>query len=177
MTGVQTCALPIYAAGDTTFIGKVGDTTALTSLTTDASTVAGSPAVGVGTTWIKGGVVTTTGAQTYNDAVKLDVLDVTLTSTAPGANASTGSGNGNITFAKTLDGAQNLTINTAGDTIFLGKVGDLIALTSLTTDASTVAGTPAVGLGTTWIKGGVVTTTGTQTYNDAVRIEIGRAHV
>jgi hypothetical protein len=114
----------------------VGGTTALTSLTTNAG----------GTTAINGGAVTTTGAQTYNDAVTLGV-----------ATTLTGVGN---TFASTLNGAQTLSINDSGTTTFGGSVGGTAALTSLTTNAG----------GTTAINGGAVTTTGAQTYNDAVSL-------
>ncbi len=67
---------------------------------------------------------------------------------------------GNITFAKTLDGAQAVTINTAGDTVFTGKVGFTDALSSLTTDDS--------GAGKTYVNGGLVKTVGAQTFNDPI---------
>ena len=113
---------------------------ALTSLTTDAT----------GTTEINGGSVDTTGNQTYNDAVQLGA-DATLTST----------GAGTIEFDTILDGPQNLIVNTSGITRFDGAVGNVAALTSLTTDAG----------GTTEINGGSVDTTGNQTYNDAVELD------
>src|SRR5262249_58901507 len=68
-------------------LGAVGGTTDLTSLTTDAA----------GSTDLNGGIVKTTGAQTYNDAVTLSAA-TTLTST----------GAGNVGFAKTVDGAFSL---------------------------------------------------------------------
>ena len=131
--------LTVNASGTTTFAGIVGGNTALTSLTTDSA----------GTTAINGGAVTTTGAQTYNDAVNLGA-DTTLAST----------GNGNINLASTVNGAQTLTVNTGGTTTFGGVVGGTAALTSVTTDAG----------GTAAINGGAVTTTGAQTYNDAVTL-------
>ena len=70
----------------------------------------------------------------------------------------TSAGLGNVTFGKTVDGAFSLTVNTGGTTVFDGAVGSGTALTSLTTDAP----------GTTDINGLSVTTTGAQTYNDAV---------
>ena len=66
---------------------------ALASLTTDAP----------GTTDLNGGVVNTSGAQTYNDPVLLTANTV-LTSQS----------GGDITFASTVDGAFALTVNTAG---------------------------------------------------------------
>ncbi|GGY16270.1 hypothetical protein GCM10008098_04400 [Rhodanobacter panaciterrae] len=129
--------LTVNTGGVTTFGGVVGGTTALTSLTTDAT----------GSTTL-GGNVSTTGAQTYNDAVTLGG-DATLAS----------SGSGAIKLASTVNGAHNLTVNTGGVTTFGGVAGGTTALTSLTTDAG----------GSTTL-GGNVSTTGAQTYNDAVTL-------
>ena len=71
----------VNGAGTTTFGGAVG-TTPLASLTTDA----------LGTTDINGGAVTTTGFQSYGNAVVL-TADLLAKSTA----------GGNVTFAKTVD--------------------------------------------------------------------------
>src|SRR5205085_9623970 len=70
---------------------------------------------------------------------------------------------GNITLAKTVNGAQALAVNTAGTTTFGGAVGNSTALASVTTDAA----------GSTAINGGSVATTGTQTYNDDVTLGAG----
>ncbi len=67
---------------------------------------------------------------------------------------------GNVTFNSTINGGQNLVINTGGATTFGGVVGGTTALTSLTTNA----------VGTTAINGGAITTTSNQTYNDAVTL-------
>ena len=137
-------ALTVNTAGRTIFSGAVGLGNALASVTTDAP----------GATQLNGGSVTTTGAQTYNDAATL------------GANTTLVSGaGGDITFARTLDSAtsgtpETLAIDTAGRTIFGGTVGATNALASVTTDAP----------GTTQLNGGSVTTTGAQTYNDAVTL-------
>src|SRR5205823_5780805 len=96
------------------------------------------------------------GTQTYNDAVSL-TSDATLASS--GAAAA-----GNITFAGTVDGAKNLTVNTAGTTAFQANVGNTTALVSLTTNAG---GTTTIGTGTVPV---TVKTSGTQTYNDAVSL-------
>src|SRR5262249_9790077 len=93
---------------------------------------------------LNAGSVTTTGNQTYNDAVIL-TKDDTLSG-------------GNVTFNSTVDGAYSLTVNSAGTTTFNGAVGSGTALVRLTTDAP----------GTTDPNAGSVTTTGNQTYNDAV---------
>ncbi|HTO51322.1 MAG TPA: autotransporter-associated beta strand repeat-containing protein, partial [Burkholderiales bacterium] len=131
-------ALTANSTGTTTFGGAVGGTTALASLTTNAG----------GTTAINGGAVTTTGAQTYNDAVTL------------GANTTLNAGAGAINFANTLNGGFALTANSTGATTFGGVVGGVTPLASLTTNAG----------GTTAINGGAVTTTGAQTYGDAVTV-------
>ena len=101
------------STGDTTFNGAVGNTNALTSLTTNAG----------GTTHINGGSVETTGDQTYGDDVQLG-NDTTLEA-----------GAGDITFEGTLDGLFFLVANSTGDTTFNAAVGNTNALTSLTTNA------------------------------------------
>jgi filamentous hemagglutinin family protein len=135
--------LTVNTQGVTTFGGAVGATNALASLTTNAG----------GTTRIDGGSVRTTGAQTYGDAVTLGA-DTTLTSTGGGA----------IAFANTVNSfdatPRALTVNTTGASTFTGAVGGTNALASLTTNAG----------GTTAINGGLVRTTGNQTYNDAVSL-------
>jgi hypothetical protein len=134
-------ALTVNTSGDTTFLDSVGATQALTSLTTDASTA--------GRVRLNGGSVTTTGAQSYGEVVVLGA-NTTLTST----------GAGDISFGNTLDGAYSLVVNTAGVTRFNGAVGTGTPLTSLTTDAP----------GTVVMNAGTVTTTGAQTYNDAMSL-------
>src|SRR5262249_55923814 len=121
-----------------TFTGSIGATTALTSVTTDAA----------GTTAI-GGNVSTTGLQSYGDAVTLGGTAVLASS-----------GSGAVTFGSTVNGGSNLTVNTAGVTTFSGVVGGITALASLTTDAP----------GSTNLNGGTYTTTGNQTFNDPVSL-------
>ena len=137
LNGAQTLA--VNTSGATTFTGSVGNSTALTSLTTNAG----------GTVAINGGVVNTTGAQSYGDAATLGA-DTTLTST----------GAGDINFGSTLNGAQTLSINTAGVTTFNGDVGNSTALTSLTTNIG----------GSVVVNGGLIKTTGAQTFNDAITL-------
>jgi filamentous hemagglutinin family protein len=129
-------SLTVNSPGATTFGGAVD--------------VAGLLTNSGGTTAINGGMVTTTGGQTYNDAVTL------------GANATFNAGAGPITFASTVDGLFSLTANTTGATTFGGAVGGTNALTTLTTNAD----------GTTAINGGSVTTSaaGGQVYGDAVTL-------
>jgi len=132
--------LTLNGTGNNTFKAAVGNTAPLNSLTTDAG----------GTTKINGGLVKTTGNQSYGDAVTIGQVDAVVTSTGAGA----------ITFSSTLDGSKNFTANTGGATTFTGAVGGNTALDSVTTDAT----------GTTVINGGSVKTSGAQTYNDAVTI-------
>ncbi|HWA26284.1 MAG TPA: hypothetical protein VG734_11525 [Lacunisphaera sp.] len=113
VNGTQT--LTANSTGLTTFNQVVGGTTALTTLTTNAG----------GTTAINANV-TTSGNQAYNDGVRIDGANVTLTSTAGSAN-----------FASAIDGltsgTNNLTINTlAGATTITGPIGGTVPLASLT---------------------------------------------
>jgi len=198
-------ALTVNTSGATTFGGAMGGTVALASVGTDAG----------GSTHVDGGLVATTGAQTYGDKIVLGadtVLDGSTVSLNGGAdgqshdltvdgNAVTGAAvtnvadlavsgtvafggdvttsgkqaytgaatlafdavlsstnGGDIGFAATLDGAHALTVNTAGVTTFGGAVGGTVALASVSTDAG----------GSTRVDGGLVATTGTQTYGDDV---------
>ena len=108
--------LSVNTNGLTTFGGVVGGTTALTSLSTDAA----------GSTLLDGNV-STTGAQTYNDAVTLGT-DATLTS----------AGNGAIDLAGTIDGAHSLTVHTSGVITFGAAVGGVTALAGLTITSGTL---------------------------------------
>ncbi|MDO8953770.1 MAG: hypothetical protein Q7V63_02875 [Gammaproteobacteria bacterium] len=146
-------ALVVNTDGVTTFGSNVGTTLNLASVFTDAN--AGVNAAEA--TVIKGNV-TTTGIQTYNDAVQLGAATVTLSSSGVAAA-------GNITLAKTVDSdavgtPRALVVNTAGTTTFGGAVGNLAALLSVTTNVG----------GTTAINGGSVVTIGGQTYNDDITL-------
>ena len=86
----------------------------------------------------------------------------TITASAQGGSAGVGTG-ANVRFDGTINStgaARALAVNTNAATIFGGAVGGVSALLSLTTNAT----------GTTQINGGAVTTTGAQTYNDAVTL-------
>jgi hypothetical protein len=119
-------SLTLNSTGTTTLGSAVGNTTPLASLTTNAG----------GTTLINGGAVTTTGAQTYNDAVTLGA-SATLTA-------------GSVSFQGTLGGAadlaQALTINSSGSVTFGGNVG--AGSTRLTTLDVTAGGAVTQGAGT-----------------------------
>ena len=124
-------ALVANTTGTTRF-NVVGQTTALASLTTDTG----------GTTELRGNV-TTSGGQTYNDAVQANVA-------APAVQTLTSTGAGDIRFLGSLDGTtstagsrQRLTIATSGNTTITGA-GGTTPFGELITDAggtSTVSGT------------------------------------
>jgi len=147
--------LAINTGGNTVFAGAVGTTAALSSLTTDDQVQAGE------TTRI-GADITTTGAQSFGDAVIL-----TANATLASADGDPATADGNITFSRTVDSAagQNfsLVVNTSGITTFASTIGATDALDSLTTDATS----PAVAGELTRL-GGDVFTVGNQTFNDAV---------
>ena len=109
--------LTVNTSGSTTFTGAVGVTKALKSLATDAT----------GTTNLNANV-STTGTQTFGDAVNL-TQNVQISSTGVGAA-------GDIVFSNTVNGAHSLTVNTGGNELFNGLVGNSTALTSLTTNSA-----------------------------------------
>ncbi|MEG3992798.1 CHAT domain-containing protein [Microcoleus sp. SVA1B1] len=160
-------------SGDVTFNGAVGNTTALANITANSTgTTAFNQTVNAaslstdvgGTTQVKGNV-TTTGSQTYGDAVTI-------------ANNPILSGD-SITFNDTVNGTSDLTAKAvSGNVTFNGAVGSLSAIGNLTANSTGTTAfnqtvnaaslTTDVG-GTTQVKANV-TTTGAQTYGDAVTI-------
>ncbi len=150
-------ALTVNTGGQTIFGGAVGNANPLLSLTTG----------NVGATQINGGTVTTTGFQTYGDAVTLGADTVLLS-------LNTAGDGGAVTFNSTLDSAsataRGLQVNTSGDEVFNGRVGGVFALRSLETDAATAnrGGTTIFNAAGGAAATPTVTTTDFQTYNDAV---------
>src|SRR5262249_48044071 len=143
VTAATSQTLTINGGAATT--GTLGGAVNVGALTTDAG----------GTTAINGGSVTTTGNQSYGDAVTLDAASNSTTLTGV-----------DISFAATLrsttNGQEALTVSGSGTTTFGGAVGDNSQrLASLTSNAG----------GTTAINGGAVTTTRNQTYNDSVTLD------
>ncbi len=142
------------ASGDITLGGTVNSVFGLVLNSTGTSTLGGTSTLASlttnagGTTVLSAGAITTGGAQTYNDAVTL------------GANTTLTSGSGNITLGGTVNGAFDLTLNTTGTSTLAGIVGGTTALASLATDDG----------GTTVISGGTITTSGRQTYLDALTL-------
>jgi hypothetical protein len=187
--GLAAKSLQINTIGTTLLSGAIGANSPLSSLITDAD----------GMVLLGGGSVTTTGAQTYHDMVSMlrnttlnasvvtfddavmgsGYLHVVGDANLNGGGISTTSGQSysgavtlgahttlassnasDIVFASTLDGGYNLIINTIGNTEFDGIVGGRSALNSLHTNAG----------GHVLMNGGAVTTTGTQTYDDAITL-------
>ncbi|MBB3943983.1 filamentous hemagglutinin family protein, partial [Sphingorhabdus rigui] len=102
---------------------------------------------GGGTALLNGSAVTTSGAQSYADVVTVGASS-TLTGT-------------DISFGQTIDGgvtAGALTVTGSGVTTFTGAIGSTTPLASLTVN----------GGGTALLNGGAVTTSGAQSYADAV---------
>ena len=130
--------LALNSSGATTINAALSN---LGSLQTDAS----------GTTTIGGGSVTTSGAQTYNDAVTLGAA-ATLTGST-------------ITFASTVDAAFDLAVNTAGATLFSGAVSGSGKLTQSGSGTATLAatnlytGATTVNAGTLLVNGSIVSDT------------------
>jgi parallel beta-helix repeat protein len=171
-SGNQTYNSQVTLGVDTTLIGitptfAAGVTGAGKSLVLDFSGVTvidGSSWSGIkdltsrggGTTTLLGTSLTTTGVQTYDDAVTL------------GANITLAAGASAISFNETVDGARALTVNTTGMTTFAKNVGGTTALTSLTTDASggTTLGTAGAPTPTPM----AVTTTAAQAYGDDITL-------
>jgi len=145
VTSHQNFGLSVLDSGTTTFGSPVGGSSAgeeLSNLLVNSD----------GGTVIKGGSVTTTGPQTYNDIVIL------------GANT-TLKGYG-ITFDATVqsDGTDNysLTVWDPGVTIFNGSIGG-------TTSGTELSSLETYGIDPI-LNGGSVTTTGPQTYHDNVTL-------
>ncbi|MEI9962937.1 MAG: hypothetical protein WDM76_18020 [Limisphaerales bacterium] len=147
--------LTLNNSGVATLSGALSGVNTLTANSGGSLVVNGTIAAGTFSdsqaTTLSGGTVTTSGAQTYNEDVTLGAA-TTLAS----------SGGADITFAKTINGTQTLTVNTSGNEIFNGAVGDTTPLTSVTTDGAGTVG------GQAQLNGGLVATTGGQTYNDNV---------
>jgi hypothetical protein len=119
------------SSGNVTFNKAIGETTPLTSLTANSKISLG-------------GNVTTTGSQTYADAVTIANNPILWGS--------------DITFNNTVDGTSDLTVKGGtGNVTFNKAIGQTTRLTSLTANSK-------ISLG------GNVTTTGSQTYADAVTV-------
>lgn len=152
--------LAINTTAATTLNGAVGNTLALTSITTNAG----------GTTAINGGLVTTTSAQTYNDAVTLGAATSLTTTNSAITFASSVNANGNaLTMAA---GSGNITATNAANNFAN------VAVTSANNVSLRDAN--AIQLGTSNVTGtytlqtaGAVTQTGALTVGGATNINAG----
>ncbi len=108
------------SAGTTSFLGAIGTTQPLKSLTTNAD----------GNTEFKGNLIGSGSAFAFNDAV-------TLLASISIADPSLGS----VSFAGTVNGAFNMQLAVAGSTLFGDAVGATVALGTLTGPALTIAST------------------------------------
>jgi filamentous hemagglutinin family protein len=155
-SGSQTYSGPVFLGGNTTLTAPgasfayplFGNAYDLTLNLSGASTLDGARITGVrnfsanggGTTTISG-TLTTTGSQTFADALALSGNTALAGTTGSFANGVTGGGN-------------NLTLDYSGTSAIDGAFTGIAALTT--------------GGGGTTNLSGAITTTGTQTYNDAV---------
>lgn len=153
-----TVSLSSGSGGSIIFAGTVDGAQSLTT-TSPGTTVFESPVgsitplssltVGGGGTMLASVTLTTTGAQLYNENVAV-VGPVSCTSV----------GGGTITFASTVNGPSTLTLNTSGTAAVDAAVGGVTPLEAF-----------AVGAGGTFaIDGGLVRTTGAQSYNKTVAL-------
>jgi len=125
-------------AGHITFNGDIGQTLPLQTLDVQGETTINCEAI------------TTSGSQTYNDAITLGA------SPAPETHTLTASG---ISFVSTIDGGAELIISTTEGSNFADDIGALTALTSLTVE------------GPVTIDCDSITTSGNQHYKGALVFE------
>ena len=148
LTGNLNSATDLVIAPSATLDLQAALTAATLDLDGTISNTAGTSSLIISGTANLGGSITTTGTQTYNNAVTLTANTI--------LSANTG---GDIWMGGTVNGAYSLTLNTTGTNILTSAIGGTTALTSLTTNAG----------GATFITD-AITTTGTQTYNDGVHL-------
>ena len=112
----------------------------------------------------RGGARTGIGIGGNGGTINVNSNALLSANTAITATGAAGGGvGGNVNLAGSIDSSgtnRTLAINTNGATTINGAIGNTLALSSLTTDTG----------GTTTINGSTVTTTTTQTYNDAVTL-------
>jgi hypothetical protein len=150
--------LAVNTTAATAFNGAVGNTLALTSLTTNAG----------GTTAINGGSVTTTGAQTYNDAITLSAATtLSTTNSAIAFNSSVNAGGNTLTVAA---GTGNVTATNASNnfgTVVVTSANNvsLRDTNALTLGTSNMTGTLGLQTAGSITQSGAVTVGGNTTLN------------
>ncbi len=127
--------------------GNVGTNTALKSFTVTGSTVVSGA-----------NILTSNGDITFNNALGLDTGTVEINS---------GTGIGDINLGNTVDGAQNLTLNSGTGTVNIdGNVGTNTALKSITVTGSAVVS-----------GANIITSNGNVTFNNDVTLDNGPTQV
>lgn len=132
---------------------------------TATSGAANAISLGGGIFTTTGGSFQTTGATQFSSGTTITTnggnigFGAITDATANTDNLTLNAGAGNVSFNSTVDGLNNLVINSTGITTFSAAVGGTIALTSITTDAG----------GSNTIDGNI-TTTGAQLFNDNVSL-------
>jgi filamentous hemagglutinin family protein len=140
--------LAINTTAATTLNGAIGNTLALTSLTTNTG----------GTTTINGGSVTTTGAQSYGDAVTTSSATTFATT------------NSNVTFSSSIVAAGNTIISAGTGTVTATSASNNFNQLSLTAGSANIRDANAIALGSSNVLGnlslqtaGAITQTGALT--------------
>ncbi len=141
--------------GGAGFAGPVSAVGALSADHIDSESTINAATVSVTGASDVGGDVTTSGQQNYAGQVLL-TADVQMTSTL----------NDQVRFGSTVDGAHDLTVITGGTTSFLGDVGGVNRLGTLTTDA---AGQTVLNLAS--IKVGTLTVNDAAVLNQDVQVD------
>ena len=118
--------LTVSSNGITRFDGAVGASSPLAALIAN----------GGGSVQLNGGSLTTTGAQTYANAVAL------------GADTRVDSGSATLAFAGAVDGAHELVAVSTGGVVFGGAIGAVVPLSRLAVEAGNVT------LGSATVRGG-----------------------
>jgi trimeric autotransporter adhesin len=152
-------ALTINTNAATTLSGAIGDSMALTSFTTNAS----------GSTAINGGAVTTTGVQTYNDAVTLGAATIFTTT------------NSNVTFGSSVNaGGNNVIANTGTGAVSATNAANNFANLAISAGSANIRDTNAIALGATNVTGayglvanGAITQTAGVTVGGATTLNAG----
>jgi filamentous hemagglutinin family protein len=154
-------ALTKQGLGTLVLNGAVGGTTALTSLTTSAG----------GATAIGGGLVRTSGNQTYNDTVSLGA-PTTLATTANGSITANGSVAANGNALALSAGAGNVTMQNAANDF--ASVAIAAATNVALRDANAIdLGASAIGANLALTAGGAVTDSGALTVAGATALNAG----
>lgn len=144
-------SLTVSASGAATINGAIGNTTPVTPFSVTGSSIS----LGGGT------IAAAAGGATFTGPVTLTTQVLTV---------NTSSGNGNITFSSTINGAQGLILNAGSGSVTYGDViGGVTPISSFSSTATTT--TAAFNITTT--NGGSITFAGTVSLIDTVAFSTG----